>query len=98
MLILATFSTDKKISSKDLLKRFAGPISQTLITGLRKELRTKILKDLKEQVKTTAKPIKKGLERICFINRFFLYHGLQKYYQSHPDQNDAVKRANVIIL
>ena len=80
VLILGSFGTDKKISTKELLRRFAGPISPTLITGLRKELRTNILKDLKEQVKSNNKPLKRGLERICFINRFFLYHGLQKYY------------------
>lgn len=76
VLTLGSFGTDKKISTNALLRRFAGPISPALITGLRKELRTNILKDLKDQVKFSVKPQKRGLERICFINRFFLYHGL----------------------
>lgn len=88
VLILGSFGTDKKIGVQQLLKRFTGPISPHKINGLRKELRVGIVNDLKEQVKANQKPHKAALERINFINRFFLYHGLAKYYQQHPEPTE----------
>lgn len=80
VLILGSFGTDKKIDVQTLLSRFTGPISQLQINGLRKHLRETIVKDLNAQVKQPTAPNKNVKERIAFINKFYLQHGIQKYY------------------
>lgn len=98
VLILASFATDKKISTKTLLNRFAGPISQLQIDGLRKHLRVGILKDLKDQVHDSQPKLKTQKERLVFINKFFLYTGLAKYYQNHPAPDAAIQKGYAITM